>query len=452
MRRCVAAVAAVVAALGITGTASAATNGMIAFGGENGMRAMNANGTGSVPLFTTDQYYRGAWSPDGNALAVLYWPDSDSRPNVALARLNMDDGVRVVARDGALPTFSPNSKRIAYARYVPATDDTEIRVVDADGTDDALVRSEPDGYGCAYREFGEGLWWLPDGRLLYLCIDDIVTINPDGTGHTVEGSIPDDHATMYDADLSPDGTRFAGPWGEGDVNVWNWTTSATGQLTSDGDTFAREWMTWSPDGMKILYAKGAATTTIPAGGGGETVLSGEGGSQYAWQPCVAGTTVTCSAKTLNGTLVTTGGGGTTTPPTGGGGGSTTGGGGGTTTPPAFTAFDAKPAFSGAAKATDRKIVVKIRCDAKSTQACAISLTATTAKAVASKKRKKLVVAKSKLTLAPGRSRKVTLKLTAKARKVLKRERKLKLVLKATSRRSDGKTVVAKKSLTIKKKR
>jgi hypothetical protein len=217
--------------------------------------------------------------------------------------------------------------------------------VDADGTDDALVRSEPDGDGCAYREFNEGLWWLPDGRLLYLCLDDIVTINPDGTGRTVQGNIPDDHTTMYDADLSPDGTRFAGPWGEGDVNVWNWTTGGTSQLTTDEEL--REWMTWSPDGTKILYAKGASTMTIPAGGGGETVLSSDGGYQYAWQPCVAGTTVTCSAKTLNGTLLTTGGGGTTT--SGGAGGTTTTPptGGGTTPPPAFTAFDARPAFSGA---------------------------------------------------------------------------------------------------------
>jgi len=443
------------ATLAITGTASAATNGMIAFSGgdEDRLLAMNANGTGPVPLFTSDAYARAAWSPDGNSLAVLYWPDADPRPNVALARLDKDDGVRIVARDGALPAFSPDSKRIAYARYVPATDDTEIRVVDADGTDDALVRSEPDGTGCAYREFNEGLWWLPDGRLLYLCLDDIVTINPDGTGRTVQGAIPDDHATMYDADLSPDGTRFAGPWGEGDVNVWNWTTGATGQLTTDEEP--REWMTWSPDGTKILYAKDGSTMTIPAGGGGEAVLAGFRGVHYAWQPCVAGTTVTCSPTTLNGTLVGTGGGGTTAPTGGGGGGGgggTTGGGGGTTPPPTFTAFDAKPAFSGAAKATDRKIVVKVRCDARSTQPCAIALTATTAKAVASRKMKKLVVAKARLTLAPGKSRKVTLKLTPKARKVLKRAKKLKLVLRATSRRSDGKTVVAKKTVTIKQKR
>ena len=60
-----------------------------------------------------------------------------------------------------------------------------------------------------------------------------VTINPDGTGRTTHGARPDE-AVLYDADLSPDGTTFAGPWGEGEVSVWNWTTGATAHYTNDG--------------------------------------------------------------------------------------------------------------------------------------------------------------------------------------------------------------------------
>ncbi len=147
--------------------------------------------------------------------------------------------------------------------------------MNADGTGDTPVILEPDGDGCAYREFNEGLWWLPDGRLLYLCVGDIVTINPDGTGRTTHGARPDE-AVLYDADLSPDGTTFAGPWGEGEVSVWNWTTGATAHYTDDGGP--REWMTWSPDGTKILYGGAGGTTVMAAGGGGESVLSGASGS------------------------------------------------------------------------------------------------------------------------------------------------------------------------------
>ena len=139
------------------------------------------------------------------------------------------------------------------------------------------------------------------------------------------------------------------------------------------------------------------------------------------------------------------------PPTGGDPG------GGSTPPPppppprAFTAFDAKPAFArGAAKQTGAKtIAVKVGCDAKSAEPCAIALTARTAKAVASKKKRKLTVAKASVTVAPGKTRKVTLRLTAKARKVLKRQKTLKLIIAATARRSDGKSVVTTTTVKLK---
>ena len=442
-------IAAVAGLAAMPAAASAAVgNGMIAYGDDTGMQVMNANGTGSVPLFSPDAGARPVWSPDGNSVAVWSWPDGNPRPGFAVARLDVNDGLHVVTSDGVLPAFSPDSKRIAYARYIPAGGDAQIRVVNADGTGDKPVILET-GSGCAYREFNEGLWWLPDGRLLYMCGPGPVTINPDGSGRTAHGEVPDD-GIMYDADLSPDGTRFAGPVGEGDVGVWNWTTGATGKLTTD--EAPRDWMTWSPDGTKILYEGMGGTMTIPAAGGSESALAaGVFGYQYAWQPCVTGVTVTCTAKTLNGTLVGAPGGGDDPPPTGGDPG------GGSTPPPppppprAFTAFDAKPAFArGAAKQTGAKtIAVKVGCDAKSAEPCAIALTARTAKAVASKKKRKLTVAKASVTVAPGKTRKVTLRLTAKARKVLKRQKTLKLIIAATARRSDGKAVVTTTTVKLK---
>ncbi|HYH90957.1 MAG TPA: hypothetical protein VEX67_17120 [Solirubrobacteraceae bacterium] len=425
-------------------------NGMIAYGDDTGMKVMNANGTGSVPMFSPEPGDRPVYSPDGNAVAVRSWRQGQPRPDVAVARLDVNDGLHIVASDGALPAWSPDSKRIAYARYIPASNDTQIRVVNADGSGDTPVILELSN-GCAYREFNEGLWWLPEGRLLYLCGLEIVTIKPDGTDRQTHG-VPPNEAIMYDADLSPDGTTFAGPYGEGEVAVWNWTTGGTAQYTNDGQT--REWMTWSPDGTKILYQGSGGTMTMPAAGGGESVLTGAFGYHYAWQPCVVGVTVTCTPTTLNGTLVTgPGDGGGDPPPTGGGGG---GGGGGTPAPPApptplppaFTAFDAKPAFArGAAKQAGAKtIAVKVGCNAESAEPCAIALAARTAKPVGPKK---LTVAKASVTVAPGKTRKVTLRLTAKARKLLKRKKSLKLVIAARARRSDGASVVTTTTVKLK---
>ena len=143
MKRCIGAIAAVVGLAAMPGVASAAAgNGMIAYGGDSGMMVMNANGTGSVPMFTTGDYARPVYSPDGNAVAVSSWPEGHPRPDVAVARLGVNDGLHVVAADGAIPAFSPDSKRIAYARYIPATDSVQIRVVGADGTADTPVITE----------------------------------------------------------------------------------------------------------------------------------------------------------------------------------------------------------------------------------------------------------------------------------------------------------------------
>jgi hypothetical protein len=82
----------------------------------------------------------------------------------------------------------------------------------------------------------------------------------------------------------------------------------------------------------------------------------------------------------------------------------------------------------------------------------IALTARTAKKVVAKKHKpkrKLVVAKTALTLAPGKARKVTLRLNRTARTVLKRKKQLKLVITAKARRSDGASVVARTRLKVK---
>ena len=94
-------------------------------------------------------------------------------------------------------------------------------------------------------------------------------------------------------------------------------------------------------------------------------------------------------------------------------------------------------------------MVKVGCDARSAVPCAVTVEATTAKAVASAKKRKLVAARGRVTVAPGATKKLRLKLSAKARKVLKRKGKLALNVVATTRRSDGRKVTARTKLTLK---
>ena len=175
------------------------------------MQVMNANGTGSVPLFSPDAGARPVWSPDGNSVAVWSWPDGNPRPGFAVARLDVNDGLHDGEHRRRPARVLAGLQADRHARYLPAGGDAQIRVVNADGTGDTPVILET-GSGCAYREFNEGLWWLSDGRLLYMCGPGPVTINPDGSGRTAHGTVPFE-AIMYDADLSPE-DQVAGPVGD----------------------------------------------------------------------------------------------------------------------------------------------------------------------------------------------------------------------------------------------
>jgi hypothetical protein len=152
-------------------------------------------------------------------------------------------------------------------------------------------------------------------------------------------------------------------------------------------------------------------------------------------------TVTCEPTTLAGG-VTSG-----APPAGGGGGG--GGAGGSTAP---GTFEEAPVFAKRAAKQDGKAAfkVKVGCDDRSITPCGVAVTAKTANAVtaAAKKAKKLVVARAKATIAPGKTKTVKLKLSKAGRKVLKRTGKLALRITASSTRSDGSKRTANTKLTM----
>jgi Tol biopolymer transport system component len=226
------------------------------------------------------------------------------------------------------PTWSPDRKRIAFARQRSVG--LDIYLMNADGTGKRWVRStastftvyrpswSPDGSHLLvtiYYQGGvfvarldpatgnmaflapagafavKGDWpiYHPTGRIFY--IDDtrksIQHFTPGGAQAVVLTS------TWYLADLaiSPDGTRLAyaaalmdNNW---EIYVMNLTTRATTRLTNSAGTDARP--TWSPDGTKLAFyssrsGKAQIWTMNSSTGGSLTRITNatHGASSPAW--------------------------------------------------------------------------------------------------------------------------------------------------------------------------
>ena len=175
----------------------------------------------------------------------------------------------------AEPAWSPDGQRIVFQRGLGQTD---IYVVDADGSDESLVIAD-----------GEEPGFSPDGTRVVFRRDPsdpnqgMNTVNLDGTGlHRI-------FVRGQDPAWSPDGSKIAiqetccgGP-GIATIN----SDGSGGELILDaGQQAGHDHPNWSPDGATVVYeryfSEPSGVYTVPRSGGTPSFL--EFGFQPAWSP------------------------------------------------------------------------------------------------------------------------------------------------------------------------
>jgi TolB protein len=210
---------------------------------------MNADGTGMRRLTTEDyvRHYYSSLAPDGSS--VVY--SSFREENVyEIYSLDLNDGSvdRLTDRIGVLtaPEISPDGTSITFTRGNPSTGNTQIMVMDRNGT----------GAGNIPQIFGWDPTWSPDGKqILYASGAEnnvqLFIVNRNGRDSKQVTNLP---AIRGRSDWSADGrsiVTYSGPAWHREVYILNTDGSNARQLTpSDGNS---QGPSFSPDGQWVAF-------------------------------------------------------------------------------------------------------------------------------------------------------------------------------------------------------
>ena len=187
-----------------------------------------------------------------------------------IATVDPDTGSRkaLTARGGYLdsePAWSPDGKRIAFARSTDGRRSMRIWVMRADGSRARRITAG---------RFDGAPAWSPDGRrLVYQSATGLRTVRPDGSGSR---AVPGAGEGAYSASWSPDGKRLAYSSGNA-VYVQRVTGGARRRLGRGREP------DWSPDGAQIAFTgPDGGVFVMRADGRGRRMLGK--GMEPVWSP------------------------------------------------------------------------------------------------------------------------------------------------------------------------
>lgn len=187
------------------------------------------------------------------------------------------------------PSISPNGQHIAFAKRDPSTNDFDLFVMDADGSNSQLIIS---GTSLPF------VSWSPDGKKIAFSNSnngnyEIYTADSDGA-NPVNISKTDSVDFIGHASWSPDGKKllFTSDRGPGtDNEIYTCNTDGTGVIQITDNNVGEVYASWSPDGDHIAYSSfesssGGKISIINADGTGSRLLA-ETGTSFApptWSP------------------------------------------------------------------------------------------------------------------------------------------------------------------------
>ena len=282
--------------------ASAVSNGRIAYAGEDvssNTQIYTSNADGSDIQQLTDDSQNNmfpAWSPDGTKIAYMAYTGSSDQIFVMNADgSNKTELTTDVSLTNAIPAWSPDGTRIAYmSEAADFSTQASVNVMNADGSGITALTDGTEQSGLPT--------WSPDGnKIAFICLDgssveQICTMNNDGSNvqQITSGTTTNYTSVSY----APSGsvlaytTESVGVGYIEDLGTMN--DDGSGSQTIANSNTSNIYVSWSPDGSKLLYNNFDTTEntqrlyTINLDGSAETVISPD--NQYtmtsSWQPVV----------------------------------------------------------------------------------------------------------------------------------------------------------------------